>query len=193
MQIHHSSKIQTIKIQQIKMFSNWGVENRKKDVKKTREVQYEETGNGEAVVLSLLCIWRRVLGAAVPLVSLSFKPFLTDRLKTVFHSGYRNSPAQKTQTTSTITFQLFLSYCVLSSNSKPFSHDRHSAKFIPQCHRHPLKERSQPGCPELGDAWNATCRCQPAASVPRELCPAGPFVTENLARQERKALHEVHV
>lgn len=56
MQIHHSSKIQTIKIQQIKMFSNWGVENRKKDVKKTREVQYEETGNGEAVVLSLLCI-----------------------------------------------------------------------------------------------------------------------------------------
>lgn len=29
MQIHHSSKIQTIKIQQIKTFSNWGVENRK--------------------------------------------------------------------------------------------------------------------------------------------------------------------
>lgn len=28
----------------------------KKDVKKTREVQYEETGNREAVVLSLLCI-----------------------------------------------------------------------------------------------------------------------------------------
>lgn len=80
------------------------------------------------------------MGAAVPLVSLSFKPFLTDRLKTVFHSGYRNSPAQKKQTTSTIIFQLFLSYCVLSSNSKPFSHDRHSAKFIPQCHRHPLKE-----------------------------------------------------
>lgn len=133
------------------------------------------------------------MGAAVPLVSLSFKPFLTDRLKTVFHSGYRNSPAQKTQTTLTIIFQLSLSYSVLSSNSKPFSHDRHSAKFIPQCHRHPLKERSRPGCPGPGDAWNAMCRCQPAASVPRELCPAGPFVTENLARQEGKTVHEVHV
>lgn len=33
MQIHHSSKIQTIETQQIKTFSNWGVENRKKKKK----------------------------------------------------------------------------------------------------------------------------------------------------------------
>lgn len=44
----------TIKIQQIQVLSNWGEENgeEKKDVQKTMEILYKETGSGEAVVLS---------------------------------------------------------------------------------------------------------------------------------------------
>lgn len=73
------------------------------------------------------------MGAVAPLIALPAD-----------HGGWRNSAAQTTRSTSAIIFQLSLSCCVLSSNSKPFSHDRHSAKFSFQCRRYLHKGGSQP-------------------------------------------------
>lgn len=56
-----------------RVMREWRME--KKRCKK-REIQHEERGNWETVVLILLYIWRRAVGAVVPLTTLCFKPFL---------------------------------------------------------------------------------------------------------------------
>lgn len=121
------------------------------------------------------------MGAVVPLITSCFKSFLisTDRqvktgvpvVATGTHLPKQQRPHRLSSFSSpsaTVSSQVIQNPSTMTGiklNSSPIVTDIHLKKKI-------KKKKSQPGCPEPGDSWNATRRCRPVASTPQDQrCP----------------------